>query len=134
MRALTGSSARSLRRFSLQAMSVHEGNTLAMIASVLPSGDRTKSDTPVAKLVICLASPPAKARRKTCGLSSTRELRKYRKRPSADQRGVPFDPCSTKVSCWGSPPEVGTLQRLVTERFLARSLRVTVNAAHRPSG
>src|SRR5262249_3636920 len=42
--------------------------------------------------------------------------------------------CCTKVSCCGSPPAVGTLQRLVTERFLARSLRVTVNAAQRPSG
>jgi len=59
-------------------MSVHEGKTLAVIASVFPSGDRTKLETAVAKLVICLASPPATARRKTCDLSSTRELRKYR--------------------------------------------------------
>src|SRR5580658_5979456 len=37
-------------------MSVHEGNTLVTIARVLPSGERTKSATPVAKLVTCMAS------------------------------------------------------------------------------
>ena len=77
-RVFTGLSARSFAIFSLQAMSVHDGNTLAVMAMFLPSGDNTYASTPVGTVVTCLASPPVTGRRKICRLLSTRVLTKYR--------------------------------------------------------
>jgi len=52
---------------------------------------RRSLETPVAKLVICLASPPATARRKTCDLSSTREAEEVQIAAVGGPAGVSFD-------------------------------------------
>src|ERR1700722_9414104 len=83
-RTFTGLSARAFAIFSLQAMSVHEGKTLAVTANVLPSGESTYASTPVGSLVNCFASPPFAGRRNICGFLSTRLLMKERELPAGE--------------------------------------------------
>src|SRR6266576_4147487 len=113
----------SSSRFLLQSSSLQSGYTEEVIAIVFPLGDHFTRPAPVVNFVRRWASPPSSPSKYTWA-SPLREERKAMVFPSGDHTGE--ESCPLRVSCVGAPPEVETIQMLLTLRLDSMSGVATV--------
>src|SRR3954449_8426493 len=118
MRTLLFAASFSLS-FAAVCSGVVPGKTSAVKATLSPRGDQIGPETSIGSFVSGRASPPSTGSSQTCDDPPRLET-KARVFPSGLQRGWLLVP-GAEVNRFGTPPDVGMIQRLLLVLSVARS-------------